>query len=97
MKGEACKRELKRIEWKIIGRLMMVIGNEGSVKKTVVAMKSGLSYDRCVLYLQWMKTMDLIRKEIDEDGFELISLSDRGYSLYELKFKNIDTNFVSET
>ncbi len=37
-----------------------------------------MGYDKCVLYLDWLEMMDLIQRENDEDGFEVIFLSERG-------------------
>lgn len=56
------------------------------MKKTHIAMKSALGYDKCMLYLAWMDMMDLIRREKDEEGFQVISLSDRGINLYRTQF-----------
>ena len=47
-------------------------------------MKCNMSYDKCILYLNWLNEMKFINKDIDENGSELISLSDKGTKIYEL-------------
>ena len=88
-----CKRELKRIEWNIVKRLVILMRYAGRAKKTKLAMNCNMAYDKCILYLNWMETLNLISRERDNSGFELVSLNDRGYELYE-KF-NVDKNYYS--
>jgi predicted transcriptional regulator len=66
---------------------MKVLYDNNKIKKTNLAMYSGQSYNNLILYLNWLETIDLIKKEVDEDGFELISLSDKGRDLYVQKLK----------
>jgi predicted transcriptional regulator len=83
------KRQLKRIDWKIVRRVVAFLYYDGGIKKTNMAMKCTMSYDRCVLYLDWLNAIGLIKKELDEDGFELISLSDKGIEFYKRNFEDI--------
>lgn len=76
------KKELKRIDWKIVKRLTLQLYYNNKEKKTNIAMRCNLSYDKFALYLGWMETMDLIKKEIDGEGYELINLNDRGRELF---------------
>ena len=76
------KKELKRIDWNIVKRLVILLYYDSKVKRTNIAMKCKLSYDNCLLYLNWLEMMGLIKKETDRDGFELISLTDKGIDLY---------------
>ena len=76
------KRELKRIEWSIVRRVVTILQSDPRMKKTHIAMKSGLGYDKCMLYLAWMEMLGLIRREKDEEGFQVISLSESGMNLY---------------
>ncbi len=76
------KKELKRIDWKIVKRLTLQLYYNSKEKKTNIAMRCNLSYDKFALYLGWMETMDLIKKEIDGEGYELINLNDRGRELF---------------
>ncbi|TLX71396.1 MAG: hypothetical protein E6L05_03685 [Thaumarchaeota archaeon] len=83
------KRRLKRIDWKIVRRVIAFLYYDSGIKKTNMAMKCSMSYDRCVLYLDWLNAIGLIKKELDEDGFELISLSDKGIEFYKRNFEDI--------
>lgn len=88
-------RELVRINWKIIKRISISLYYNNDMKKTTISLKCNLSYDKCILYLNWMKMLDLIEKKIDEDGFEQVILSNRGKVLYEKNLKKtgiIDNN-----
>lgn len=76
------KRELKRIDWDIVKRLATLLYYENGLKRTNIAMRCNLSYGNCVLYLNWLEMMDLITRETDYDGFELISLAEKGKDLY---------------
>ena len=76
------KKELKRIDWDIVKRLMISLYYDNKMKRTNIAMKCKLSYGNCLLYLNWLEIMDLIKREIDQDGFELISLTEKGRDLY---------------
>ena len=87
------KRELKRIEWNIVKRLVILMHYAGRAKKTKIAMNCNMAYDKCILYLDWLETLNLISRKRDDFGFELVGLSDRGSELYE-KF-NVDENYYS--
>jgi len=80
------KKELTRIDWRIVKRIMISLYHHNKMKKTHIATKCSLAYDKCRLYLEWMDVIDLIKKEFDEDGFEIVLLTERGRSLYRKKF-----------
>lgn len=82
------KRELKRISWNIVKKLLKLLYYNGRMKKTHIATKCNLSYDKCRLYLDWMDMMDLIKRETDGGGFEIISLNEKGSDIYTKKFKH---------
>src|SRR2546425_1148491 len=84
LKVTKSKKELKRIDWKIVKRLVIFLHYNSKTKKTALAMKCNMSYDKCILYLDWPNEMKFINKEIDENGSELIRLSDKGTKIYEL-------------
>lgn len=81
------KKHLKRIDIEILQRLLLFLYYNNKTKKTNIAMKCGMSYDKCILYLEWMKTISLIKNE-SVNGFELLSLSDRGIEFFEKIFKD---------
>jgi predicted transcriptional regulator len=77
------KKEIKRIDWEITKRLVILLHYNSKIKKTNIAMKCNMSYDNCVVYLNWLEIMDLVRRETDENGFELISLNHKGEELFK--------------
>lgn len=85
--NRSIKKHLKRIDIEILQRLLLFLYYNSKTKKTNIAMKCGMSYDKCILYLEWMKTISLIKNE-SVNGFELLSLSDRGIEFFEKIFKD---------
>ena len=81
------KKEIKRIEWSTVKRIIVYLFYNNGFKKTKIAMQCNMAYDKFLLYLDWMDTLDLIKKEIDEDGFEVVSLTERGNNLFLKKFQ----------
>jgi|SRR5579864_2291616 len=82
------KKELQRIDWRIIKRVVTSLYYNNRMKKTHIATKCNLGYDKCRLYLDWMEMMELIKRETDENRFEVILLTDKGKSLHNSKFSN---------
>ena len=91
------KKELTRIDWRIVKRIVLSLYHHNKMKKTHIATKCNLAYDKCRLYLEWMDAIDLIKKEFDEDDFEVISLTERGTSLYRKKFNDNEKLHVLES
>lgn len=77
------KREPRRIDLSIVSRLMHLLYYNGGIKKTIIATGCNLGYDKWVLYLNWLETIDLIKRKTDEDGYEIIVLSERGNEHYK--------------
>ena len=80
--------ELVRINWNIVRKIVAILHHEIKLKKSHIATKGKMGYDKCRRYLQWMEMMDLVRKDVDEDGFEMVLLTDRAMILYKEKFEN---------
>lgn len=83
------KNEIQRIDWKIIERLVRLLYYGSKLKKTHISTKCNLSYDKCCKYLDWMEVMDLITKEKNDDGYEVVLLTERGSVLYNKKFRDM--------
>jgi len=81
------KKELKRIEWNTVKRIISFLYYNNQFKKTKIAMQCNMAYDKFLLYLDWMDIMDLIKREVDEDGFEVVVLTERGHNLFSTKFQ----------
>ncbi len=75
------RKQLKRIEWKTVKRVIGVLHESTRMKKTVLATACHMGYDKCGLYLDWLEMMGLIKKETNDDGFEEIMLTERGHFL----------------
>ena len=58
------------------------------MKKTHIATKCNLGYDKCRLYLDWMEMMDLIKRETDDNRHEVIILTDKGKALHNNRFND---------
>ena len=83
------KKQPKRIDLHVVKRLIKLLYYNARIKKTKIATKCNLGYDKCVLYLNWLEMMDLIDRETDADGFETIVLSERGNDFYK---RNLNDN-----
>ena len=88
------KRELKRIDWNTVKRVVSTLYHNTRMKKTLLATACSMGYDKCRLYIDWLEMMDLIRREINDDGYEELMLTEKGRSLYSKKF-NIE-NFYGK-
>ncbi|MDH5463463.1 MAG: hypothetical protein OEW49_04060 [Nitrosopumilus sp.] len=76
------KKELQRIDWSVVKQILTILYFNGEEKKTNMVMKTKLIYDKFVLYLEWLELMNLIKKETDDGGIEIISLSKNGLDLF---------------
>lgn len=76
---------LRRIDIEVVKRIIVILFEDGRQRKTKIALKSHVSYDKCLRYLNWLELMNLIKKEKD-DGFEYINLTHSGIELYR-KYK----------
>ena len=82
-------KELRKIDWHIVKRLVVFLYYDGKTKRTNIATRCNLGYDKCIRYLDWMKKMDLISNEHDKEGFELVSLNEKGMEIYKNNFKEV--------
>ena len=89
------KRELKRIDWKTVNRVISTLYRNARMKKTLLATACSMGYDKCRLYIDWLEMMELIRKEINDEGHEELLLTEKGRSLFSEKF-NIE-NFYEKS
>ena len=81
------ERGLKRIEIKMIKQILAILYEEGPLKKTPLASKSGLNSRRSALYLDWLSLLDLVDVELVDDS-RLFSISGKGRDLYLQKLCN---------
>jgi predicted transcriptional regulator len=81
------KKELKRIEWNTVKRIIVFLYYNNQFGKTRIAMQCNMAYDKFILYLDWMEVMDLVKREVGKDGYEVLSLTERGNNLFSKKFQ----------
>jgi predicted transcriptional regulator len=81
-KREKSRKAIRRIDTEVVKRIITILHDEGMERKTKISLKAHLSYDKCLLYLEWLELMGLIRKENDDNNFELINLTEKGNELY---------------
>ncbi len=66
-------------------RLLAVLYKHGKLKKTVIARYTNLSYDKNVRYLICLEMLDFIKRQKDDDDFELFDLTTSGMSFCKRK------------
>lgn len=76
------KKTQRRVDVEIVKRIIIILREDGKQRKTRVALKAHLAYNKCVRYLEWLELMGFIKKE-DDHGFEIINLTDNGVELYQ--------------
>ena len=86
---KASNKQLRKIDWHVVKRLVVYLYYHNKMKRTSLATMCNMGYDKCVLYLDWMRNMDLIGNEQDNEGYELISLNEKGMEIYEKNFKEV--------
>lgn len=78
-------KKLTRIDWNIAVRLLTVLYESGKIKKTTISRDSKMSYNRCIQYLDWFELLGFIKKEVDEERFEIFYLTDLGITFCRTK------------
>ena len=84
------RRELKRIDWETVKRVIGTLYYNAGMKKTILATSCSMGYDKCRLYIEWLEMMDLITRELNADGHEELLLTEKGRMLYSTKFNADD-------
>jgi predicted transcriptional regulator len=88
-------KELKRIDWDIVKRILELLYHEGQSKKTNIAMKCNLNHEQVTTYLDWIDMFDFIKKE-SENKVKWIALSERGREFYSRKIASIKNYHTEE-
>jgi predicted transcriptional regulator len=84
---EKPRATIRRIDTEIVKRIIIALHDGGKERKTKIALKAHLAYDKCFRYLGWLELMGLIRKEPDDHGLEFVNLTEKGLELYS-KYAN---------
>jgi predicted transcriptional regulator len=61
---------------------MVTVLRYTKLKKTNLAMECNQSYDKCILYLNKLDSLNLIEIEYDEKGHEVYGLNENGIRFY---------------
>ena len=85
-------KELERVNWRTVQKIIISLYRNGMMRRTMIAMRCRLRYDKCRSHLDWCESLKLIKTKKDEDGSELMVLTDRGMEIYreQLAHKQID-------
>jgi len=68
-------KEIDAVSWQVVERILLVFYDQGSLKKSQIAMKSGLKYNTCMRYLKWLnEKMDFIKFELSNDHKQIQSI-----------------------
>jgi predicted transcriptional regulator len=85
-------KEIDVIRWSVIERIMLALYENGSLKKSQIALKSGLKYSACMSYLKWLHDkMEFVKFELNYEQTEIksVRLSSHGISFCKNKiFEN---------
>ncbi len=82
------KKKLWRINWHAVEKIVVSLHEYGMMKRTTIATRCGLRYDRCRMHLEWCESLKLVRLKVDDDGSELFDLTERGVELYHEQFSH---------
>lgn len=80
------KKKLDRINWTSVGKIIVSLHDHGEMKKTNIASRCRLRYDKCVSHIGWCQTLKLVKIKPDENDHDIISLTERGMELYREEF-----------
>lgn len=82
------QRDLKRIDWKTVKKIITLLDEIGRMKKSHIATMCNMGYDKCSMYLNWLEMMELIRRDTNEECFEEIILTEKGKFIGRKKFED---------
>lgn len=88
-------KEIDNMSWQVVERILQIFYEHGSLKKSQIAMKSGLKYTACMRYLKWLhEKMDFIQFELNNhQQIKSIRLTPQGISFCKNKiFENINVD-----
>ena len=78
---------LKKIDWKITSKIIITLYYSNGIKRTNLATKCNLSYDRFTRYLEWMMLVEFVTITITSEG-RFVILTEFGKRLYQKLFNS---------
>lgn len=76
------KKSARRIDVELVKRIIILLHEEGSQRRTKIASRARIAYNKGQKYLDWLELMGLTRCQKNKDGVEYIYLTERGNDLY---------------
>lgn len=71
-------KSISKLDIHIITRIMLILYENGGIKRTSIARKTNMAYDNCKSYLDVLELIELVNKEKNENDFEIIRLTQTG-------------------
>jgi len=75
------KKKLKKADVSIMDRILVEMYETGGGKKTAIARRTKMSYDNCMMYLEYFETKLLVKRQIDSDSSEIFTLTQYGINV----------------
>lgn len=60
---------LKRINYNTLNKILVALDEHGECNKSSLARRSNMSYDNCMLYLDFIEMFELIKRKIIQKRF----------------------------
>ena len=68
-------KEIDVIRWSVVERILLAFYEHGSLKKSQIALKSGLKYNSCMSYLKWLnEKMEFVTFELEDANQQITSI-----------------------
>ena len=87
--GDSKRKDLVRIHWPTIRKIIGMLYMQGAMRRTAIAMRCTIPYERVRMHLEWCESMKLTITR-DVEGHGMITLTDRGHELYREQFSYIE-------
>ncbi len=81
---------ITKLDINIITRIMLILYANGGITKTTIARKTNMAYDNCKSYVDALELIELVKKETNENNFEIIYLTSTGIRFCK---KQLDKKF----
>jgi predicted transcriptional regulator len=69
-----CSSYHGKIDWDVARRFLCVLYVKGRMKRTNLAMNTGINYDSCTRYISWMKEIGWIEEEKASNQISLTNI-----------------------
>lgn len=87
------RKELKRINWEIATSILKTLYFHGKQKKSILARLTDMGYENCILYLDWLDLLDLVR---NNDHSQTAGLTEIGIIFCRTKLIRSSPEFLNQ-